>query len=120
MNSSAAFVVDDDSAIRRSMQGLLELMGRNVRLFDSAEAFLQAYDSAWSGHLFVDLQMPGLNGLELLEDLPRRKTRLRMVLITGHGSHESEQQALKTGACAVLNKPFSAEHLEDVLPSDQP
>jgi FixJ family two-component response regulator len=111
----AAFVVDDDAAMRNALTGFLEIIGLPVRSFDSAQGFLGAYDPEWTGHLFVDLQMTGMNGLELLEELVRRGTHLRLVLITGHGGLESEQLALKTGAFAVLRKPFSTKTLEDAL-----
>jgi FixJ family two-component response regulator len=115
---NVAFVVDDDPAMRDAMQGYLRLMGIPVGLFESAEEFLNAYQPDWTGVLFVDLRMPGMSGVELLEELARRQTRLQIVLITGHGSKESDERALELGARAILNKPFSIKQLEDALRSE--
>jgi FixJ family two-component response regulator len=111
----AAFVVDDDAAIRDAMHGFLRLLGVPVRLFRSASEFLAAYEPDWSGHLFVDFQMAGLNGMDLLDELARRQTSLRIILITGHGSKEREEKALSKGAFAMLYKPFSINSLEALL-----
>jgi PAS domain S-box-containing protein len=113
--SFAAYIVDDDAAFRDALEGCLQTIGVGVRSFDSAKAFLDAYDADWSGHLFVDLNMAGMNGLEMLEELGRRGTRLQTILITGRGSNDSVPLAQRAGVCAVLYKPFSAKTLEEVL-----
>jgi FixJ family two-component response regulator len=115
MNLPAAYVVDDDAAMRRAMKGLLEVIGFAARSFESAEAFLEAYDPDWSGPLFVDLQLTGMNGLDLIEELDRRETRLRAILMTGHGNADTQVKRRQRGELVVLNKPFSMERLEAVL-----
>ncbi len=113
--SSAAFIVDDDEAFRDALKGFLRTIGLGVRSFDCAKAFLDAYDDDWSGHLFVDLNMAGMTGLEMLEELGRRGTRLQTILITGRGSNDNEPIARRAGVSAILHKPFSIKTLEELL-----
>ena len=79
------YVVDDDEAVRDSLQWLLEGKDYRVRCFDSAESFLSRYDPREVACLIVDIRMDGMTGLELQERLIVRKASLPVVFITGHG-----------------------------------
>ena len=79
------YVVDDDEAVRDSLQWLLEGKDYRVRCFDSAESFLSRYDPREVACLLVDIRMPGISGLELQDRLIERKSPLPIVFITGHG-----------------------------------
>ena len=79
------YVVDDDEAVRDSLQWLLEGKDYRVRCFDSAETFLSRYDPREVACLLVDIRMPGISGLELQDRLIERKSPLPVVFITGHG-----------------------------------
>lgn len=103
------FVVDDDPAIRDSLSLLLSLRGYRTSLFGSAEDFLGALDSSWSGCVLADLRLPGMGGLELLSELQRREIGLPVVIITGHGDVQTARSAFKSKAVDFLEKPFDDE-----------
>src|SRR5450830_569274 len=79
------YVVDDDEAVRDSLQWLLEGKDYRVRCFESAEAFLSRYDPREVACLIVDIRMGGMTGLELQDRLLERRSPLPIVFITGHG-----------------------------------
>ena len=85
MNSQATvFIVDDDPAMRDSLGFLIGSVGRSVETYASAEDFLAAYDNERPGCIVLDVRMPGLSGLELMEKLQEDRFAPPVVLITGH------------------------------------
>jgi FixJ family two-component response regulator len=92
------YVVDDDEAVRDSLQWLLEGKDYRVRCFDSAEAFLSRYDPREVACLIVDIRMGGMTGLELQDRLIERKSPLPIVFITGHGDVPMAVNTMKKGA----------------------
>jgi RNA polymerase sigma factor (sigma-70 family) len=105
------FVVDDDQAMRGSLQWLIESVGMQVETFDSAHAFLDAYYPGRAGCLLLDVRMPGMSGLELQDYLSRREIRLPVIIITGHGDVAMAVKAMKAGAVDFIEKPFDDEQL---------
>ncbi len=105
------FVVDDDPALRDSLRFLLESSGQRVECFDSAEAFLNGPDLRRPGCIVLDVRMPGMSGIELLEMLSQRRLRPPVVIITGHGDIPMAVRALKAGAFDFIEKPFSDDFL---------
>lgn len=105
------FVVDDDPAIRTSLSRALELRGFDVEAFDSAAAFLAAYDETRLGCLILDYGMPGMNGLELQQHLNDHDSPLPIIFVTGHGGIPESVQAMKGGAIDFLEKPFRQSDL---------
>jgi RNA polymerase sigma factor (sigma-70 family) len=105
------FVVDDDQAMRASLQWLIESVGMKVQTYDSAQAFLDAYYPGRAGCLLLDVRMPGMSGLELQEYLVRREIRLPVIIITGHGDVSMAVKAMKAGAVDFIEKPFDDEEL---------
>ncbi|MDH3739394.1 MAG: response regulator [Alphaproteobacteria bacterium] len=103
------FVVDDDDAVRRSIRALLESDGLTTRGFESAQAFLDGFSAEDSGCLVVDVQMPGMSGLELQNHLTRQGIDLPIIIITGHGDVPMAVQALKAGAFDFIEKPLDDE-----------
>lgn len=101
------YVVDDDEAVRDSLQWLLEGKDYRVRCFESAEAFLARYDPREVACLIVDIRMNGMTGLELQDRLLERKSPLPIVFITGHGDVPMAVAALKKGAADFIEKPFN-------------
>ena len=79
------FIVDDDPAMRDSLGFLIGSVGRSVETYASAEDFLEAYDKERPGCIVLDVRMPGLSGLELMEKLNEDRFAPPVVLITGHG-----------------------------------
>jgi FixJ family two-component response regulator len=109
------YVVDDDEAVRDSLQWLLEGKDYRVRCFDSAESFLSRYDPREVACLIVDIRMPGISGLELQDRLLERKSPLPIVFITGHGDVPMAVNTMKKGAMDFIPKPFKEEELLSVV-----
>jgi FixJ family two-component response regulator len=105
------YVVDDDEAVRDSLQWLLEGKDYRVRCFDSAESFLSRYDPREVACLIVDIRMGGMTGLELQDKLIERKSPLPIVVITGHGDVPMAVDSMKKGAMDFIQKPFNEEAL---------
>lgn len=115
MMDTHIFIVDDDEAVRDSLSLLLGFRGWRTRVFDGAEAFLDAWQPEWRGCLLLDLRMGGMDGLALQQTLAERGSRLPIVFLTGHGDVAQARQALKGGAVDFLEKPYSEEALLDAV-----
>ena len=105
------YVVDDDEAVRDSLQWLLEGSGYRVRSFDSAESFLIRYDPREVACLIVDIRMGGMTGLELQNRLIEGHSPLPIVFITGHGDVPMAVDTMKKGAMDFIQKPFKEAQL---------
>ena len=105
------YVVDDDEAVRDSLQWLLEGKDYRVRCFDSGETFLGRYDPREVACVLVDIRMAGMTGLELQDRLIERNSPLPIVFITGHGDVPMAVDTMKKGALDFIQKPFDEEHL---------
>lgn len=103
------FVVDDDQAVLRSVAGLLASQGYAVEAYDRPELFLQQVESQRAGCLVVDLKMPGVTGIELLQRLHAASAVRPTVVISGHAEISAVVQAMQLGAVNVLEKPFQPE-----------
>lgn len=117
MNDTPAtvFVVDDDKSVRKSLGRLLRSFGYDVELFASADEFLQRLPCEGVGCLVLDVQLPGLNGLELQEKLAGCHSMLPIVFITGHGDLSTGVRAMEAGASAFITKPFREETLLEAI-----
>lgn len=109
------FVVDDDDAMRRSLEYLFDSAGWRVALFESARAFLDRYDGHLPGCLVLDVRMPLISGLELQQMLKERGVLLPVVFLSSHGDVPIAVQALKNGACDFLEKPCKDQALLDTV-----
>ena len=105
------YVVDDDEAVRDSVQWLLEGQDFRVRSFESAEVFLARYDPREVACLIVDIRMDGMSGLELQDRLLERKSPLPIAFITGHGDVPLAVDTVKKGAMDFIQKPFKEDQL---------
>ena len=110
-------IVDDDESLRRSVRNLLASVGFRVETFVSAEAFLESTQRENTGCLVVDLQMPGMSGLDLLTHLAATDARIPAVVLTAHGDGEARRRTLQAGAIAFLGKPFNSDALLDAVRS---
>ena len=109
------YVVDDDEAVRDSLQWLLEGKDYRVRCFDSAESFLARYDAREVACLIVDIRMEGMSGLELQDRLIENKSPLPIVFITGHGDVPMAVDTMKKGALDFIQKPFDEAKLDHLV-----
>ncbi len=105
------YVVDDDEAVRDSVQWLLEGQDFRVRCFESAEAFLSRYDPREIACLIVDIRMNGMSGLDLQDRLVERQSPLPVAFITGHGDVPMAVDTMKKGAMDFIQKPFKEDKL---------
>ena len=105
------YVVDDDEAVRDSVQWLLEGQDFRVRSFESSEVFLARYDPREVACLIVDIRMDGMSGLELQDRLLERKSPLPIAFITGHGDVPLAVDTMKKGAMDFIQKPFKEDQL---------
>jgi two-component system response regulator FixJ len=106
-----AHVIDDDEAVRESIDFLLRSAKLTVKTYDSAAAFLEVAPTIGSGCIITDVRMPGLSGIDLLRRLKEMKIGLPVIVITGHGDVPLAVEAMKFGAMDFLEKPFD----DDVL-----
>ncbi|WP_372395819.1 response regulator [Azospirillum sp. HJ39] len=106
-----AFVVDDDEAVRDALALHLELAGLAVRCCGSAAEFLAAASPEQPGCAILDIRMPGMDGLDLQQEMVRRGLTLPVIVITGHGDVSAAVRAFRAGAVDFLQKPFD----EDLL-----
>jgi len=105
------YVVDDDDAVRQSLEFLLSTAGIKSRGFESGKAFLEALPQIDTGCIITDVRMPEITGIELLKQVRRQKPDLPVIVITGHGDVALAVEAMKVGAIDFLEKPFD----DDVL-----
>jgi two-component system, LuxR family, response regulator FixJ len=104
-------VIDDDEAVRQSIEFLLRTSGVTARTYDSASAFLDVLPTVESGCIITDVRMPGISGIELLQRLGEMRIRIPVIVITGHGDVPLAVEAMKNGAVDFLEKPFEDELL---------
>ncbi len=109
--ASLVHVVDDDEAVRDSLQLLLETAGFAVRTYDSATAFLKVAANQPTGCVLTDVRMPELDGLALQRRLTELGIHLPVIVMTGHGDVPIAVEALKAGAADFLEKPFDDAQL---------
>ena len=102
-------VVDDDAPMRESLQNLLRSVGLRVEAFASAQEFLRSPRPEGPSCLVLDVQLPGLSGLELQQQLAEGDMAMPIIFITGHGDIPMTVQAMKAGAVEFLSKPFGCK-----------
>jgi FixJ family two-component response regulator len=110
-SSSLVFLIDDDASVRKGVLRLLRSAGYKSEAFESASNFLTREQHAGPACVIVDVQMPGLNGIDLQSVLIQRRREEQLVFITGHGNIPMCAQAMKAGAVDFLPKPFRATEL---------
>jgi two-component system response regulator FixJ len=105
------YVIDDDKAMRDSLEFLLGSADFNVTLFESAQHFLDALSGVDFGCVVSDIRMPGIDGIELLKRLKASRSNFPVVIMTGHGDVPLAVEAMKLGAVDFLEKPFEDDRL---------
>jgi two-component system response regulator FixJ len=104
-------IVDDDEAVRDSLSILLETHGIDVKTYDSCNSFLLARPAAANSCLVLDLHLPTMSGLDLLDQYPPKQLGMPVILISGRMDPQSKARALAAGAVAVVEKPFDGQRL---------
>ena len=111
------YVIDDDDAVRQSLEFLLKTAGYAVRGFESAKAFLEILPELKSGCIITDVRMPEISGIDLLRNVKDHGADIPVIVITGHGDISLAVEAMKLGAVDFLEKPFDDDQLLDALKS---
>jgi two-component system response regulator FixJ len=110
-DTPVVYIVDDDEAMRHSLEWLLKPLGLDVQAFPSASAFLAGYDQDRIACLVTDVRMPGMSGLELHERLAGTGSTMPVIVITGHGDVPMAVRAMRTGAIDFIQKPLDNQLL---------
>lgn len=105
------YVIDDDDAMRDSLNFLLDSSGYSVALFDDAQRFLEALPGLAFGCIVSDVRMPGIDGIELLKRMKAQHSPFPILIMTGHGDVPLAVEAMKLGAVDFLEKPFEDDRL---------
>ena len=109
------FVVEDDASVRRALGALVRSAGLTVQTFPSAQEFLAFPRPDVPSCLVLDVQLPGLSGLDLQEELAKGKVQIPIIFLTGHGDIPMTVRAMKAGALEFLTKPFDDEDLLEAI-----
>lgn len=112
---SIVFVVDDDVFIREALSSLIRSAGMRVVTFSSANEFVQQPPPEVPACLVLDVNLPGMNGMELQRELAQRNNDIPIIFITGHGDIPMSVRAIKAGAVEFLTKPFRDQDLLDAI-----
>jgi two-component system, LuxR family, response regulator FixJ len=111
------YVVDDDDAVRQSLEFLLTTAGLKAKSFESAKAFFEVLPEIGFGCVITDVRMPEITGIDLLKRVKEVNADLPVIVITGHGDIALAVEAMKIGAIDFLEKPFEDDHLLDAVKS---
>lgn len=114
-DSKLVHVVDDEEAIRRSLDFLLRTAGFQVEKWPDGEAFLKGADPSAPACVLLDVRMPGMDGLQVLSEMTGRGFNFPVVVLTGHGDIATAVRAMRGGAVDFLEKPFERERLLQAL-----
>lgn len=113
--TACVYIVEDDDAVRDSLQLMLESIGRVVIAYPSADQFLQAYSQDMAGCIVLDIRMPGINGMELQRKLNDLNSILPIIFVTGHGDVPMAVEAMQQGAVDFVQKPYREQELLDKI-----
>jgi FixJ family two-component response regulator len=114
-DAPTVFVVDDDAAVRASIEGLLKSVGLRSECFGTAQEFLSSKRPEAPSCLVLDVRLPGVNGLDFQRELADAGIRIPIIFITGHGDIPMTVRAMKSGAVEFLTKPFRHQDLLDAI-----
>jgi len=112
---STVFVIDDDDLVRAAIQGMLKAAGLQAETFGTAQEFLQSKRPDVPSCLVLDVELPGVSGLDFQRELAAAGSRIPIIFITGHGDIPMSVKAMKSGAVEFLTKPFRDEDLLDAI-----
>jgi len=110
------YIVDDDESMRKSLHGLVRLRTDTIiRSFNTADAYLSAMGEIEAGVVLLDVQMPGISGMEALCEIARHPTPFQVIMITGHANITMAVEAMRSGAFDFLEKPYDHRMLIQVI-----
>lgn len=114
-NNQTVFIIDDEIEVCNSLKWLFESVQLHVETYENADLFLEKFNNDRNGCLIMDVRLPGMSGLELLEHLKLQKNRLPVIIITGYGDVQMAVRAMKAGAVDFILKPLNDQCLLEVV-----
>lgn len=108
-------VIDDEASLRTALSRLLTVCGYRVALYESAEQFLARGHLDAPGCILLDINMPGMSGIQLQDHLTQAHSSLPVIFLTGNGDMDLRERALQGGAHGFLAKPVAKQHLLDAI-----
>lgn len=111
MTGRRIYIVDDDPAVCESTEALVSVLGYPTAAFTSAGDFLDSFDPAGAACVLLDVRMPGMDGLTLLERLGAGRAGVPVIMVTGHGDVPMAVRAMQAGAIDFVEKPFEPDRL---------
>src|SRR5713101_5847523 len=112
---ATVFVVDDDASVREALGGLVRSAGLSVATYATAQEFLAGPRAEGPSCLVLDVQLPGLSGLDLQQELAKAEVQIPIIFLTGHGDIPMSVRAIKAGALEFLTKPVDDEALLEAI-----
>lgn len=113
--AALVYVVDDDALLRQTLEDILDDAGYTVMPFASGRDFVDASTSLEHGCVLLDVKMPGMDGLEVLEELSKGQKGFEVIMVSGHGDIGTAVKAVRSGARDFLEKPFTPQQVVDVV-----
>lgn len=114
-NNFTISIIDDEKAICDALRWLFQSVKFNVETYEDGYKFLEKYKANTPGCIIMDVRLPGLSGLELLEELKQQKIHLPVIIITGYGDIQMAVRAMKVGAKDFILKPFNEQCLLETV-----
>ena len=114
-NNPTIFIIDDEVNVCNALSWLFKSVQFNVETYDSAQLFLDKFNQEKQGCIIMDVRLPGMSGLELLEQLKAQRSNIPVIIITGYGDIQMAVRAMKTGAVDFILKPFNDQCLLETV-----
>ncbi|MBI2785226.1 MAG: response regulator transcription factor [Legionella longbeachae] len=114
-NNKTIFIIDDELEVRNALRWLFESVHYKVETYETANAFHETYNYTQHGCIIIDVRLPGMSGLELLELLKLQKNHLPVIIITGYGDIQMAVRAMKAGAIDFILKPLNEQCLLEIV-----
>lgn len=115
MIHSKVYIVDDDQDVRNAITLLMQTVGLEVETFESAQHFLDSFNKETIGCILLDVRMPGMSGIDLMQQLLNQPYSPPIIIISGHGDISMAVKAVKDGAYDFIEKPFNEQKLLDSI-----
>lgn len=114
-NNHTIFIIDDEINVCNALSWLFKSVQFNVETYENAQSFLEKYTNEKQGCIIMDVRLPGMSGLELLEQLKAQKSHIPAIIITGYGDIQMAVRAMKAGAVDFILKPFNDQCLLETV-----
>ena len=114
-NNPTIFIIDDEVNVCNALSWLFKSVQFNVETYESAQLFLDKFNQEKQGCIIMDVRLPGMSGLELLEQLKAQRSNIPVIIITGYGDIQMAVRAMKTGAVDFILKPFNDQCLLETV-----